>query len=681
MNNITIAYLILIITGTQTPLSAQIKALVDTSRTETSNKEILLNDIIVVGEAFKQAINRSTSNITYLKTKELKSLNYFPINYLNLIPGITGHIGTNNTNRILFRGVGSRSPYSTNRIKIYLNNAPLNSGDGNVSLEDIDHSFIEFIEVIKGPSSALYGAGLGGTLFLNNLNPVNKSTDYIYALSSYNTHKHTLIHQHAGKLKLTTGLSFRNSDGYRENNQLKKQTAFISLQKQFQNIKVHFSSNGTHYKAYIPSSIDSATYIDSPHTAASNWLAIKGYENRSLLNNNLSLRYSPNNKIDFRLTLFNQLSDLYESRPFNILEEKRVKYGLRAIASRHGQKVETQVGIEIQMEKNDQNLHKTNSGVKDEWLSSVTERRTLINIFNHNRIVVNHRLNILMGLNMHISRFKFQEHPTDNYQISYSFPKTYSPRLGTNYKLTNNHYIFSSIGHGFSLPGLEETISSVGEYDQNLKPETGWNIEFGVRGKVDQINLSYTIAGYRMWLENLLITKRISDDIFYGINGGSTNHYGIEFSGLYQSTNKKAQIQIAYWQSKNMFKNFSDNNTDYSNKNLPGIPSFQLSATTQWHFFRNNSFKLLTSYSGKQYLNDANTKTYDGHFLVNIALNHKQTIFKKINTESSIGVENLLATKHASMILINAVSFGGRAPRYYYPGTPRIISISTKVRL
>ena len=35
------------------------------------------------------------------------------------------------------------------------------------------------------------------------------------------------------------------------------------------------------------------------------------------------------------------------------------------------------------------------------------------------------------------------------------------------------------------------------------------------------------------------------------------------------------------------------------------------------------------------------------------------------------GINNAFDEKYASMILINAGSFGGRAPRYFYPGLPR----------
>ena len=76
---------------------------------------------------------------------------------LNRIPGILMHHGTFNTNRLTIRGIGSRTPYSTNKIKAYLGEIPLTSGDGETVLEDLENSSIQRVEIIKGPSSSLYG--------------------------------------------------------------------------------------------------------------------------------------------------------------------------------------------------------------------------------------------------------------------------------------------------------------------------------------------------------------------------------------------------------------------------------------------------------------------------------------------------------------------------------------------
>ncbi len=126
-------------------------------------------ETITIKAAFNEfPISRMPSSIGYIKN--LDELNLQSISFvenLNQIPGINAASGTLNTNRITIRGVGSRTPYGTNRIKAYYGNIPLTTGDGTTEIEDINASDIGNIEVFKGSKSALYGSGLGGVLALN----------------------------------------------------------------------------------------------------------------------------------------------------------------------------------------------------------------------------------------------------------------------------------------------------------------------------------------------------------------------------------------------------------------------------------------------------------------------------------------------------------------------------------
>jgi iron complex outermembrane receptor protein len=74
------------------------------------------------------------------KIEDLNNQNQNPLTFvenLNQVPGLFTQSGNTNTNRITIRGVGSRNPYGTSRIKAYYNDIPLTNGEGNTEIEDI----------------------------------------------------------------------------------------------------------------------------------------------------------------------------------------------------------------------------------------------------------------------------------------------------------------------------------------------------------------------------------------------------------------------------------------------------------------------------------------------------------------------------------------------------------------
>ncbi|HJS01506.1 MAG TPA: TonB-dependent receptor, partial [Flavobacterium sp.] len=118
------------------------------------------------------------------------------------------------------------------------------------------------------------------------------------------------------------------------------------------------------------------------------------------------------------------------------------------------------------------------------------------------------------------------------------------------------------------------------------------------------------------------------------------------------------------------FKDFVDNDTDYSGKLLPAVPdtqfNFGFDVVSDTGFNFNASYRL----TGKMYLDDANSKETTGYELLDVKAGYAFFIIKKVKMEINLGVQNALNEKYAASILPNAVGFGSAPARYYYPGNP-----------
>lgn len=604
---------------------------------------------------------------------------------LEQVPGIQMQAGSFNTARITIRGIGSRSPYATNRIRAFLNEIPLTGGDGATIVEDLEIWETEKVEIIRGPSSALYGPGLGGTLVFRPIGNLNEKWGghILTEAGSFNFLKTGAHLGYRDSLKtLQAGIYRTITDGYRQNNHYERTNAIIRANKQFYRHHISFLVNHVNLFAQIPSSINHEMYMNNPQKAAPNWLAVKGFQQYSKWQNGFTLNSQISPTTQNYFSAYAIINKAYESRPFNILEEKTLTTGIRNRLVMLREKLATSVGFEFFAEKYRWQIYETIGGTQGELQSKNHDQRYFANLFMHIEWKPLPETRITTGLNFHMVEYRSKTTQRDiegTMVAKYPGQFVFSPRVGISHQTGPTTYLFLSAGHGFSVPSSEEALLPDGSINQNLKPEEGINMDLGIRTSFLNNRARLEITAYRIWVKNLLITKRDTEDQFYGENAGKTIHQGIEsrllFDLIGETTGKKARLKLvlAHTFMNNFFVSFIQNNQNLKDKKLPGLPTSSLN--TQLRYQNPTGLELVLQYThqNSQYINDINTVTYPGHDLFDATGAYRLTKgrFKRLNFKA--GIRNVFDTKHASMLLVNAPSFGNTAPRYYYPGSPRNI--------
>jgi iron complex outermembrane receptor protein len=644
-------------------------------------------------------LNRSTPT-TILSKKTLErndGFSFAPV--LNQTPGLFMQNGTLNTNRISIRGIGARSPFSTSKIRAYINEIPLTSGDGETTIEDFDLSFFDKIEITKGPGDVTYGSSLGGTILMktfdlfNNPNHFESKTQF----GSYNTVSTTN--------QLTTNLgnsgwinirhSLLRSDGYRNNNESDRQN--FSLLGKVSGGEVgnfYVLANYTNAKAEIPSSIDSLTFVNNPQAAAANWEAVNGNEDYDKGTFGLSYEkdfYDANWQI--ASSVFYTFRNNYEVRPFNILDENSDMFGIRAKGTYNKQiknnPLELVIGTEI---FNENYEWQTLENGTENQISDNQENRFYYNAFAQADFKVWNSVIFNAGLNFNNTRYELTDlfnRDSTNQSGNYSFEPTVSPRFGVVIEPTLSEkfgeaVIYINVGHGFSPPTVSETLTPDGQINPNIQPETGWNYEIGSRGFLYELpqtsqtyGIYYDFSFYRMNIENLLVGQNLGNGAFTAINAGKTQHNG--FEGLVKYTpfvDRKylIDLSIAYTFTDYKFTEFTDGNFEYSGNELTGIPSNSIQTFLDFHYNIKENIRIYSNvhyqFIDKMPINDANTIYSESYQLTNAKIGLRWG-FEKIFLNFYGGINNIFNEEYASMLAINARGFGGNAPRYYYPGLPR----------
>jgi iron complex outermembrane receptor protein len=593
---------------------------------------------------------------------------------LNTLSGVNMQSGTYATNRIVIRGMGSRTPYNTNRIRSYLNDIPITTSDGISAPEEIDAQSLGRIEVIRGPSSALYGSGLGGSI--NMFTPENLKNEGNFSLNygSFNTLKTNFSGTvNTATTSLWGSLSHLQSDGYRENNAYRR-TSFITTAKWKQpkwNLKSTLLLTGS--DGEIPSSLGKTKFENDPQAAAANWAAIEGHKKNRKAMAGLTLTNFLSPALTQQLSLHGKWSDNFEKRPFNNLSDQTLSAGIRSKLSHYRRVTDWVLGIDWITEQYKWKLDQDNI-----LLNENRETRNQLSLFAILNWRPTARLSLSVAGTLNHIRYRLTDLYASNGDQSgrRDFPAMVSPRLGLNYIAGGHLSFYASAGHGFSMPSPEETLLPAGDVNPDIKPEQGMQYETGTRLNFLGKAVEAEISVYWIELNNLLVTKRITEDIFTGMNAGKTRHQGLELMLRnrifdYSSFPGKLKSTFSYTFSRNRFIRFTDNGNTYDGNTLPGIPNQYAQLQLSWT--PDKKLKLFThlQYTGNQYLNDANTLNYEGYFLLNLKAATQFNLKKSGNFNVSAGINNLTNTRYASMLVVNALGFGTNEPRYYYPGLPR----------
>ena len=653
---------------------------------------IALSEIILNGSPIKSALKNTASSVSVITTADInKSDGIILTPVFNKIPGVTMQQGALNTNRITIRGIGARSQFGTNKIKAYFDGIPLSSGEGETTIDDIDLASIKKIEIIKGPNSTSFGSGLGGVIQLFSretplLESFGKST---VTFGSFGLLQQRLSAGYSNsKTNLFTSYTDLESDGFRANSSYNRQSFNLhGKQKIASNGSLSFLGTFIRLKAFIPSSINETDLKNNPKKAASTWAAAQGFESYDKFMIGLGYNHQFSEKWSLQTSVFSNFRDAYEPRPFNILDEKTGSLGFRSNVNYKNQlfsrPFELSFGTELLTEKYQhslfKNLYQSQPGqgsIKGDEFSAIKQNRDYTNYFLQMELLISKKLHLETGLALNTTQYSLEdvfENNSGGQKVPFTFGNVWSPRVGLSYKVSNGKNIFTSVSKGFSVPSVAETLTPEGQINTNLKPEMGWNYEFGFKGNWLGNKLYTETTFYSTQIKNLLVARRTAEDQFVGINAGSSSHTGFEFLANYKLL-EFSNLQITTYFSGAVnnfkFKEFLDGNADYSGNQLTGVPNkqfnFGVDLNTKNGFSLNTSFRTM----GKIPLNDSNTKYSERYSLLDIKTTYLFTILKVLKTELNAGINNTLDTKYAANILPNAVGFGTAAPRYFYPGNP-----------
>ena len=645
----------------------------------------LINEAVIKSASGREKLKHSPGNVALVNlnnniitTKQLLN------EYINVVPGTFAHIGAMNTSRITIRGIGSRTPYHTSHISAYWNKIPLVNGEGAVDIEEIDEVLISRVQINKGANASMYGAGLGGGVLLNgSSNADGRRYASILGLQagSYQYNKqYGKLYGEIKKLYYNFGVSRTQSNGYRQNSKYLRNTGTLDLK--WYRKKLHLGLNLLAYdmSAEIPSSINYETFVNNPEQADEGWQQANGKELKQKLILGSFLRYSisPNWHNETVIYYTGTHAEEYRKSFMTIQEGNSNLGGVRNELQFHNGGFQVKWKNEYTYERYNLQEFENVAREKGERVTNNIDNRTAFNSALVGDWKHGDKVKIQVGANLNYTQYK-HDVTFDSAKLNTTYPVAVSPFVGASYAASKYLLLFGNMSHGITYPTSTDIFNPDYNYQHNteLKPESGWMLEAGVRYSFIEGKLYGTAAFYHIKAKNLMLIEAISNDEFRTNNAGVTRHYGVESDNTYILRARPKHLlstmvlRANYTYAENRFVDYMQIGESFNGNALPGLPKHILNANLKVGIYSQINFKVNYRFVGPQFLNDNNQETYNAYQLLNTELIWDAKLMDKNRLSVIFTVNNALNQHYASMLLVNAPSFGGSAPRYYYPGMPR----------
>lgn len=661
-----------------------------------------LNEVTVTAYESNRKLFQTAGAISLLTKRDIQrnsQTDMLPI--LNTVPGVKMEEEAPGDFKISLGGSALRDPYGIRNLKLYWEDIPLTSPDNSASHPlNIDPSQIGSIEIIKGPSGSIYGAGMGGViLFKNGKSNFNESSLATTATAgSFGLFRSSTTYQtNTNNFNLSANYSHQTYNGYRENEGSNKDvlnifTQFFASDKRTVSIILNHDEGNFG----IAGSVDSAWAMNTPRKAVQFCIDNKtGVRNYTYTLAGISQEYKFNNLFSNTTSVYTNFQTLSHPYGQNIyyngfLKQSVGGYGGRTKFSFTPQlgnvKAQFILGDEFQYENQLSNTFDIDSA-KTGDLQTSNQINTVSNIiFAQAEFDFLHDYFLTLGaglnnLSYNVTDLVPQSATHNNSTGDVKFTTTVSPRVALVKTFNKNFAAHASVSFGFSPPTISEAKNADGSFNRDLKAEHGVNYEVGLRSTSLNEKLNIDVSVYQMNLTDAILPyyNQYGGESYR--NAGNINQKGIEASVNYVIINNSNHAVsflkpwISYTYSDYHFKNYVEESFDYasnetiktdvSNKKVTGVSPNMLNAgfdlETKAGFYLN----AVLNYISRTPINDLNTYYQDGYTLLASKIGYRISI-NKFSIDVFAGGSNLLNAKYSSWINFNADA-SSNPPQFFNP--------------
>lgn len=646
----------------------------------------------VVVTANRDAVKRSESPvaITTLSAKTIQDAK--PTSIDQVLNKVSGVYMVNLGNEQ--HQMSIRQPVTTKSLFLYLEDGiPIRTSGlfNHNALLELNMATVKNIEVIKGPSSSLYGSeAIGGVVNFITLAPTAvplvkfsmQGNDIGYkradAQASFTTGKWGVV---------LSGYYADRRNSYLDFSDFHKGTFTARIDYRFSDKTILTNSiTSMDYYSDMPGGIDSSMFanrlFNNPQTFT--------YRKVNAVRYHSTLSHSWNNKSKTSLSVIYRNNTIEQNPAYRIKDDYRkqgsgwvgkkdVAHGeinsnsfrSYALIAQHKQKLSWKDavvigGLNIDASPSDYNaayikikkdtLSKKYTSYKavDSMLTNYATKIKNHAAFLHFEFSPVQKLRVVASLRYDLFNYNFN----NNLQAA-SFsgsPDTVnrfgriSSKVGFTYNFSSRSGIYANYSEGFVPPQVTEMYTGVKV--PHLAPSVVYNYEMGGWMELVKNKLSADVSAYRLSSTDEIISVRQDDGSTANENAGKTLHKGIEL-GISATPVKTVSFRFSGAYSSHHFIQYVEKGTSYNGNSMNGAPNWMYN-TEIWYkpnFVKGLRVGAELQYIGSYFADPKNTAKYKGYTVVNCRAGYKLK-----GLEVWINVLNALDRYYAT--IVSKSSFG-----------------------